>query len=515
MQEILDMYDLHQHINIQHTNWEIHSIGCISIHVQKLSRTLPAKTFYRTTVSSSGHFRSARKLLQMQTIRRDLSKINEESFTSNLKNNLEVETEKTLQQNYNNYRDAIKKTIDKHAPLKTKTKTKKDQNPWSDRDAQRLKTQRRLAERRWIKSKQHHDLIEYKHINAIYKKHLHHSKKMHILIKLNDTKNKAKNLYRILRSLTKPKDANPMPSTKSPSDLPDKFADFFLNKIRKIREQCHDTDTVKTYHRKCTGFNSFLPIDREEILNIIKKMNPTTSIMDPCNTRFLLKFKETIADAITTITNQSLTTRKFLEDWKVAAVRPLIKGQNISTELKNYRPISNLSFLSKVIEKAVQAQLQKHFGKPSLLPNHQSAYRQHHSTETTLLNMCDNILKHGKCTSMVCLDLSAAFDTVNHKILLGILKSYFGNSDHALDWIFSYPSKRNFLVQIGQFTSKTIEIDFSFPQGSILGPILFNCYASALMEDIPECKESFLSGYADDHTMIHYFSPDNKSTKQI
>ena len=80
-----------------------------------------------------------------------------------------------------------------------------------------------------------------------------------------------KTWYRILRSLTKPKDANPMPQTESPSDLPDKFADFFFNKIRKIREQFHDADLVKTYHRKCTGFNSFLSMDRGEILNIMSK----------------------------------------------------------------------------------------------------------------------------------------------------------------------------------------------------------------------------------------------------
>ena len=170
---------------------------------------------------------------------------------------------------------------------------------------------------------------------------------MHIPSKLNDNENKARNLYKILRSLTKPKDARPMPPAEPPSDLPDKFSDFFLNKIRKIREQFYDVDTVKIYHRKCTSFNSFLPMDREEILNIIKKMNPTTSIMDPCNTRFLLTFNEIIADAITTITNQSLTTGTFLDDWKVAAVRPLIKGQNMSTELKNHGPISNLSFLIK------------------------------------------------------------------------------------------------------------------------------------------------------------------------
>ena len=135
----------------------------------------------------------------------------------------------------------------------------------------------------------------------------------------------------------------------------------------------------------------------------------------------------------------------------------------------------------------------------------------------TLVKICDNILKNmetQKCTSIVSLDLSAAFDTVNHKILLGILKSYFGISDHALAWISSYLSKRKFLVQIGQLTSKMIKIDFSVPQGSILGPILFNCYASTLMEIIPESKESFLLDYAGDHAMINCFSPDNKNIKQ-
>ena len=122
-------------------------------------------------------------------------------------------------------------------------------------------------------------------------------------------------------------------------------------------------------------------------------------------------------------------------------------------------------------------------------------------------------MENGKCTSMVCLDLNVAFNTVNHNILLGILNSYFRISDHALACISSYLSKRKFLVQIGQLNSKTIEIDFSMPQVSILGPILFNCYASMLMEIIPQCKESFLSGYADDHAMIHCFSPDNKNTK--
>ena len=375
-----------------------------------------------------------------------------------------------------------------------------------------------MAEKRWIKSKEHEDLLEYKCINTIYKKHLHHAKKTHTPHKLNDNKTKTRNLYNILRLLTKQKEENPMPPAEPPSDVPNIFANFFLNKIQKIREQFHDQSTKKSYHRKCSKFTGFLPQEKKEILNIIKNMNPTTCITDSCNTRFLLKFKETILDATTTIVNQSFTTAEFLDDWKMAVVRPLIKGTNLDTKLKNYRPISNLSFLSKIIEKAAQLQLQKHFDQQSLLPNHQSAYRKHYSTGTTLLNMCDNILRNmvnGKYTSIVSLDLSAAFNTVNHTILLDVLNGYFGISEQALTWISSCLSSRKFLVQIGHLTSKTVEIDFSVPQGSILGPILFNCYAITLMEIIPERKDSFLSGYADDHTIIHSFSPDNNSIKQI
>ena len=195
-----------------------------------------------------------------------------------------------------------------------------------------------MAEKRWIKSKNHEDLLEYKHINTIYKKCLHHAKKTHILYKWNDKKNKTRNLYNILRSLTKQKEENPMPPTESPSDIPNIFADFFLNKIQKIREQFHGQSTKKSYHRKCSKITGFQPLEKGEICNIIKNMNPTTCIIDPCNTRFLLRFKETILDAITMIVNHSLTMGEFLDDWKMAIVRPLIKGTNLDTELKNNRP---------------------------------------------------------------------------------------------------------------------------------------------------------------------------------
>ena len=139
-----------------------------------------------------------------------------------------------------------------------------------------------------------------------------------------------------------------MPPTEFPSDLPNKFADFFLNKIeKKIREQFHDQNIDKLYLRECTKFTSFVPLGKDEILSIIKNMNPTTCTIDPCNTRFLLKFKETILDAITIDVNQSLTTGTFLDDCKALVVIPLIKGPNLDTKLKPTDPLATYLFYPK------------------------------------------------------------------------------------------------------------------------------------------------------------------------
>ena len=124
--------------------------------------------------------------------------------------------------------DAIKKTMDKHAPLITKMKTKNTTTLGSIRIHKSSKCNERWL-KGWIKSKQCQDLLDYKHINSISKKHLHHSNKIHISSTLNDNKNKNRNLHKIIKSLTKLKDENPMPPTESPSNLPHKFADFFLN----------------------------------------------------------------------------------------------------------------------------------------------------------------------------------------------------------------------------------------------------------------------------------------------
>ena len=289
------------------------------------------------------------------------------------------------------------------------------------------------------------DREHYLHLDKIYKKHLYHKKKAHITNILDKSKNKSGALYKILRSFAKPKDNNPLPDINK-EKLPDEFANYFLNKIEKIMDAFEGNDKYSPPIRPCTKLQKCKPLTEQQALNVINQMHYTTCEMDPHNTKFLMKFKDTLIGTITKIINMSLTTGQYLDEWKVAVVRPLIKGPNLDMEYKNYCPISNLSFMAKLIEKAVQIQLMAHFTEHNLLAKHQNAYRKYFSTET---------------------------------------------------------------VHIDSFSSNTKTINFSVPQGSILGPTLFNCYVSTLMEIIPENDENFVSGYADDHALINTFHPED------
>ena len=141
MQEILDMHDLYQHINIQ-THKLGNTLDWLINNSPDTIHNITNKDFLSDQSIIEWKFQISLKASEkIQTRRRDLTKVNEESFIHDLKNNLGVDIDKTLQQNYNNYMDAITKTIDKHALLKTKTKNKKDHNPWFDNDAQKLKPQ--------------------------------------------------------------------------------------------------------------------------------------------------------------------------------------------------------------------------------------------------------------------------------------------------------------------------------------------------------------------------------------
>ena len=151
--------------------------------------------------------------------------------------------------------------------------------------------------------------------------------------------------------------------------------------------------------------------------------------------------------------------------------------------MKNYRPVSNLSFVSKIIEKLVLSQLSDHLSANCLYNRFQSAYRPGHSAETTLLKIASDLLlalDDGNVSLLALLDLSAAFDKIDHSILLHRLQHDFGIQGTALDWFSSYLTNHTQSISIHCYTSEPAPISFGVPQGSVLGPVLFILYTTSL-----------------------------------
>ena len=184
----------------------------------------------------------------------------------------------------------------------------------------------------------------------------------------------------------------------------------------------------------------------------------------------------------------------------MALVTPIIKNQSLEkSTLSNYRPISNLSYISKTLERVVCSQLNTYLNANNILNKYQSAYTIYKSTETALTHILDKIrlfpTQHPSI--IVLLDLSAAFDTIDHTILLHRLES-IGLSGVVLAWFTSYLSDRTYSIYIEKHKTKPRTLSHGVPQGSVLGPILFNIYISPLLDIFDNYPDIHFHTYADD-----------------
>ena len=198
----------------------------------------------------------------------------------------------------------------------------------------------------------------------------------------------------------------------------------------------------------------------------------------------------------------------FPASFKTAQVFSLLKKGNLDPIIpSNYRPISNLSTISKIIERLVLSRITFHVSSSSNFNPFQSAYRKHHSTETTLLRISDslrNICATGHAALLVSLDLSAAFDTLDHNILIDILNRHFNISDLALFWFRSYLFQRSQFVKMDNFFFSFTSLNSGVPQGSGLGPIFFSLYTSPMCSIIDSTTCFFTSSL-----MTSLFSPES------
>ena len=230
--------------------------------------------------------------------------------------------------------------------------------------------------------------------------------------------------------------------------------------------------------------------------------------LDPMPSALVSKCED-LLPVLTKIVNNSLQSGCFPEIWKEALVFPLLKKPGLDVIFKNFPPVSNLSFVSKLIERAAFNQIHGHLVCNNLYPVAQSAYRRNHSTETALLKVMNDVLLNMNkqhVTILVLLDLSAAFDTVDHSILFNRLSSKFGLNGTALAWFRSYLSGRSQRVSVRGAVSDKFDLRYGVPQGSCLGPLLFTIYASTMF-DVVKKHLPTVHCYADDSQLYISFSP--------
>ena len=256
------------------------------------------------------------------------------------------------------------------------------------------------------------------------------------------------------------------------------------------------------------SFPTFTMLSVRDVKQLIQNSALKSCPLDPMPSTLVSKCED-LLPVLTKIVNNSLQSGCFPEIWKEALVFPLLKKPGLDVIFKNFRPVSNLSFVSKLIERAAFNQIHGHLVRNNLYPVAQSAYRRNHSTETALLKVMNDILLNMNkqhVTILVLLDLSAAFDTVDHSILLNRLSSKLGLNGTALAWFRSYLSGRSQRVSVRGTVSDKFNLRYGVPQGSCLGPLLFTVYASALF-DVVEKHLPTVHCYADDSQLYISFSP--------
>ena len=450
---------------------------------------------------------------------RKLRSIDKDAFTDEICNSelLQMDTDDPdeLAALFDN---TLRSLLDRHAPVKHKNITIRPCVPWMNDEIILAKRQRRKAERKWRASKAHIDLLSYRTMRNRVTFLSNKARSDYYTNFITENSTDQRRLFRASKSLLNLSNGSGLPLSTNDYQLANDFGKFFAQKIADIRSvikhQSHLPVTINATNTVTAScFSEFNLLSESEVFDVIKASSKKSCPLDPIPTKLLTECIHVLLSPITKIINLSLDSGYFPRTWKCALVRPLLKKDGLPPVFKNFRPVSNLAFISKLVETVVVKQLQHYLNCNNLFPVVQSAYRQNHSTETALLKVMNDILlnmNNQRVTLLILLDLSAAFDTVDHDTMLRRLEYSFGIQGKALSWFASYLSGRTQRILINESLSEPFKLECGVPQGSCLGPLLFTLYTSKLFEII-EYHLPMIHCYADDSQVYISFSPNDRA----
>uniref|UniRef100_A0A3B3BU57 Reverse transcriptase domain-containing protein n=1 Tax=Oryzias melastigma TaxID=30732 RepID=A0A3B3BU57_ORYME len=411
-------------------------------------------------------------------------------------------------------------TLDEVCPIKTRLTPVTKASPWINDSIRRLKQSCRKVERLWKKTRLHVHLLYLKDLLVSFNNAVKDARATYFTNLISKSRGNPKVLFNTISDIVMPRPpAVPIHS----NDDCETFLSFFIEKVRSVRNSMRLTAASASVSSPSPPrpviLDTFSPVSLPELVRLVGTMKSSSCSLDLLPTPLLKDVFQSIGPCVLSIINSSLLSGQVPELFKEAVIAPLFKKPGLDPSLlSSYRPISNLSFISKLLEKVVAKQLTAALDRHAILDQFQSGFRRAHSTETALLRVTNDMLMQsdaGNCSVLLLLDLTAAFDTVDHHVLLDRLKNWVGVSGSALDWFTSYLTGRSFSVVCSKFKSSSASLTSGVPQGSVLGPLLFILYLLPLYHILSSFNDISYHFYADDIQLYVSFKPQDVFKIQI
>ena len=440
---------------------------------------------------------------------RKITSINSLSFSNHIITSLSTSTSK-FPIHIDCLNHNLKLALDLFAPLCVRKSHTKPRSPWFNSDLHNLRLIYRRNNKRWFLSHSPSDLISLKSSRCNYRCKLSSTKSSYYINLLSDLNPNSKKAFDLSFSIIGKHKKKSLPERDDMTLCAD-FAQFFQDKVKKIIDHLPNClpisyDQILAYPHHWSCFESPSP---SFILHLIQR-SKSNSPIDPIPLLLLKNIAPTLILHFCDIIRTSLFTSVVPDSMKLAYITPILKKSSLDTSiLSNYRPISQLSTISKVLERVVSSQLTSYLVSNSIADKFQSAYLPLRGTETALTKIIDDIaisIDSNSPTYLILLDLSSAFDTVNHAILSNRLNS-IGIHGQVHNWLMSFVSNRSYSIRINNSSSSQFTQAHGVPQGSVLGPILFIIYIlpiQAIISKYPLVKYHL---YADDLQLYTSFPP--------